>query len=710
MFPRMLRYVLKYKWRMMWSLAFSIGVAFFGGVTVLIMGPAFTALFGESGASAREQDLNEIMHLLEEIAPDQASDPVVREQFTAWSEQYRLTVHAQDEEAIRIDELLDRLKRAARDSEGYDKFRLKLDNFKQAYRRPEGPVSSVRAIESLAEIGFFESFARKLNRSVGRYQEFARKHKGEAMFLVAGLLLAFALLECVFRFAQHYISGAITSRVTVDISNDLYASTMGLSLRFFQSEGVPHLVSRFTNDLEQVRVGVNTLTGKVLREPLNALMFLLIAIGTSWQLTLMSLLLFPPLAWFIVVVGQKVKRRAKSLLNKRSNLMSILQETLIGTPVVKIFTGEGYEKRRFRAENRRALRQAMKIVKYNAFVRPFIGFLSYFAAAVALAAAGQFLLAGGELDAGNFLTFLLAMGRIADPVRKLANVNNNVQMGLAGARRIFTVMDTHPEIQDAPDAKEIGPLRDAITFEGVSFSYNDDADVLHNVSFEARHGEVVAVVGYSGAGKTTLANLIARFYDPTAGCIRFDGVDLRHIRVKSLRKQIGMVSQRTLLFNDTIARNIAYGIEDERDMDRVVNAAAAAHADVFIESLPQGYDTMLGRAGVELSGGESQRLAIARAIYKDPSILIMDEATSNLDSESEALIQDALNHFIQGRTTLVIAHRLSTIEHADRILVLDKGRVVGLGEHDELIQDCNVYRNLYSRQFRDDAPGAAAED
>jgi len=468
-------------------------------------------------------------------------------------------------------------------------------------------------------------------------------------------------------------------------------------------------MSKFTNDLQQVQVGVNTLTGKLLREPLTALMFLLVALGTSWKMTVMTLVLLPPLAWLIVVVGQKIKRRAKMLLSNRGNLMNILQETLIGTAVVKVFTGEDYEKRRFRKENRRVLRQMMKVVKYQAFVRPFIGFLTAIAAAVALAAAGQLVMGGSELDPGNFLAFLFAIGRIADPVRKLANVNNNIQMGLAGAKRIFNVMDAQPEIQDAPNAREIPPLRDAITFENVSFSYDGATEVLRNVSFEARQGEVVAIVGYSGAGKTTLVNLIPRFFDPTSGTVRFDGVDLRDIKLKSLRQKIGMVSQTTLLFNCTVARNIAYGVEGETDMDRVVAAAKAAHADVFIDNLPEGYDTVLGREGVELSGGESQRLSIARAIYKDPSVLIMDEATSNLDSESEALIRDALARFVRGRTTFVIAHRFSTIEHADKIVVLSDGEIVGIGNHEQLIRDCTVYTTLYSRQFRDDVPAPVAE-
>jgi subfamily B ATP-binding cassette protein MsbA len=381
-----------------------------------------------------------------------------------------------------------------------------------------------------------------------------------------------------------------------------------------------------------------------------------------------------------------------------ADITGILQETFTGVRVVRAFGAERFEQARFEEANQGYYRAFMRLRRVSAAARPLSEMAIVTVAVAMLWFGGREIFVTHALQPQTFMLFVGALLTTMSPIKSLSEVNTNVQQGVAAAQRIFSLMDTLPEIVDRPGAQALAPLRHRIRYEAVGFAYRPGTPVLRDVSFEIGHGQVVALVGSSGAGKSTTMDLLARFYDPTAGRITLDGVDLRDATVASLRSQLGIVTQETILFHDTVRRNIAYGLHDASD--RAVRAAAeAAHAHAFIQRLPKGYDTLIGDRGVQLSGGERQRLAIARALLRNPPILLLDEATSSLDTESERLVQDALERLMHDRTVLVIAHRLSTVQHAARIVVLDDGRVAASGTHAELLQQDGVYARLYNLQF-----------
>jgi subfamily B ATP-binding cassette protein MsbA len=393
-----------------------------------------------------------------------------------------------------------------------------------------------------------------------------------------------------------------------------------------------------------------------------------------------------------------MRKRSGRAQERMADMTSILQESIAGVRVVKAFAMEEFERARFDRANQEFYGAFVHLRRVSAAAQPLTELAIVLAAVAMLWLGGQQIFAHHGLAPQSFMLFVGALLTMLSPIKSLAEVNANIQQGVAAAQRIFSMLDTAPAIADRPGAGPLPRLADRIRYEGVSFAYEPGRSVLEEVSFELRRGEVVALVGSSGAGKSTVMDLLARFYEPTAGRITLDGVDLRDGTVASLRNQLGIVTQETILFHDTVRANIAYGLADASD-ESVQAAAAAAHAHDFIRRLPQGYHTVIGERGVKVSGGERQRLAIARALLKNPPILLLDEATSSLDTESERLVQEALERLMHDRTVLVIAHRLSTVQHADRILVLEQGRVVESGAHRELMERDGVYRRLYDLQF-----------
>jgi subfamily B ATP-binding cassette protein MsbA len=512
-------------------------------------------------------------------------------------------------------------------------------------------------------------------------------------------LLAVFLVKNVFDYLTNVLTVWVEQAVVRDLRNQLYAHLHDLSLSFFHTRRTGALLSRLTNDIALVRGALAAGFSNLIKSALLLAVCLFWIFWTSWRLALLSLVVIPPSLWLIVFLGKKLRRRSTITQERMADLNAILSETLGGIRVVKAFSMEEFEKRRFDASANDYFRAFVKQRRIGAMAGPVSEYLGVVAATAVLWYGGHEILLQRALEPQQFFIFLFAMLQLMSPLKSLSNVNATLQEGLAAAVRIFGILDTKPAIVSRPDARLCSGIRSGIEFERVSFRYGNGPDVLREVSCSVRSGEVVALVGPSGAGKSTLVDLVARFYDPTEGRILLDGIDLRDYEVGSLRRMMGIVTQDPLLFNDTVARNIAYGVTDA-DPESIHRAALAANADHFIREMPAGYETKVGERGMRLSGGERQRVAIARAIFKDPALLLLDEATSNLDSESELLVQEALEVLFQGRTVFVIAHRLSTIQRADRILVLDQGRIVETGTHGELVMRPGLYQKLHRLQFR----------
>src|SRR2546426_7350354 len=520
-------------------------------------------------------------------------------------------------------------------------------------------------------------------------------------------LLVVFLLKNIFDYLQNVLTVWVEQAVVRDLRSQLYAHLHDLSLSFFHSRRTGALLSRLTNDISLVRGALAAGFSNVVKSVLLLAVCLFWIFWTSWRLALLSLIVIPPSLFLIVWLGKKLRRRSTITQERMADLNAILSETLGGIRVVKAFSMEEFEKRRFGGAAHDYFRAFVKQQRIGAIAGPVSEYLGVVAATTVLWYGGHEILLQRALEPQQFFIFLFAMLQLMSPLKSLSNVNATLQEGLAAAVRIFRILDTQPAIVSRPGARSIDAIRSGTEFDRVSFHYGTGPDVLCDVSFSVRAGEVVALVGPSGAGKSTLVDLVARFYDPTDGVILLDGTDLRDYDVGSLRRMMGIVTQDPLLFNDTVARNIAYGVTDA-DPEAVRRAALAADADPFIREMPSGYETKVGDRGMRLSGGERQRVAIARAIFKDPALLLLDEATSNLDSESELLVQEALEVLFRGRTVFVIAHRLSTIQRADRILVLDQGRIVETGTHAELVRRPGLYQKLHRLQFRL-AEGGAGE-
>ncbi len=512
-------------------------------------------------------------------------------------------------------------------------------------------------------------------------------------------LLVIFFLKNVVDYLQSVLTVWVEQAVIRDLRNEVYAHLQTLSLSFFHSRRTGALLSRLTNDIALVRGALAAGFSNLIKSSLLLVVCLFWIFWTSWRLALVSLVVVPVSLVLIVWLGRKLRRRSNITQEKMADLNAILQETLTGIRVVKAFAMEGFEQRKFERASQGYFRAFVKQRRLGAMAGPLSEYMGVIAATAVLWYGGREILLTRAIEPQQFFIFLFAMLQLMGPLKSLSNVNATLQEGLAAAVRIFRIRDTEATVVSRPNARRATGINDGIEFEGVSCRYGTGPDVLRQVSFRVEAGEVVALVGPSGAGKSTLVDLVARFYDPTEGRILVDGVDLREYDLSSLRSLMGVVTQEPILFNDTVRNNVAYGVSDA-DEESVRRAASAANADPFVRQMPEGYQTMIGERGVRLSGGERQRIAIARAIFKDPRLLLLDEATSSLDSQSELLVQEALEALFTGRTVFVIAHRLSTIQRADRILVLDQGRIVQMGTHAELVATPGLYQKLHRLQFR----------
>lgn len=512
------------------------------------------------------------------------------------------------------------------------------------------------------------------------------------------IIVAMYFIKGVCSYGQTILMNFIGQRVVTDLRSDLYNHIQKQSLSFFGKNPTGILMSRITNDVNLIQGAVSEAVSSLFKDSFTLVGLIFVIFYRDWKLAIIAVFVFPLTIYPIAKFGEKMRKIATGTQVTMGSLTSMLQETISGTRIVKAFGMEAYEGRRFSKENEDLFRLFMKSVSIRAISSPFMEFLGGLGIA-AIVFYGGYQVIQGTSTPGTFFSFLTALIMLYEPVKRLTNVNNTFQQGISAATRVFDIMDRTPGIRNREGAIELPRISRGIEIRDVTFSYGDEP-VLRNINLAVKAGEVVAFVGMSGGGKTTLVNLIPRFYDVTEGQILIDGHDIRDVTMESLREQIGIVTQQTILFNDTVRNNIAYG-DIQKSEEEIVNAAKAANAYQFIRNLPRGFDTIIGEQGARLSGGEKQRLSIARALLKDAPILILDEATSSLDTESEMEVQGALENLMKGRTTLVIAHRLSTISHADRIIVLVAGEIVEEGTHETLLAKKGEYFKLYNMQFKD---------
>ncbi|MBP1764247.1 MAG: lipid exporter, fused ATPase and inner rane subunit MsbA [Firmicutes bacterium] len=523
----------------------------------------------------------------------------------------------------------------------------------------------------------------------------------EMLNIISISIVAVFLVRGIFFYGQTYLMSFIGQRVIIDIREAVYRHLQKLSLSYYDKRQTGTIMSYVTNDVAALQNAlidsvVELVTeGMVLAGSLGAMFYI------HWKLSLLTLTTLPLVALAINFFGKKLRKAGKTLQERTADITSVLQETISSVRVIKSFAREDYEIDRFNRENYFNFRAQMKAAQIMATLTPTIEFLAAIGVTIIIWYGGREVISG-SLTSGSLIAFLIYVVNISNPIKRLSRVYGNIQRALAAADRVFTVLDTPSEIQDLPGAVDLPPVQGTVAFENVTFEYKPGEPALQEVSMTAEPGQMVAIVGPSGAGKTTFANLLPRFYDPVAGRITLDGIDIKSVTLRSLREQIGIVPQETILFNGTIYSNILYGDLTATE-EQVLAAAKAANAHTFILAMPEGYQTQIGERGCKLSGGQRQRISIARAILKNPRVLILDEATSALDTESEKLVQDALDKLMVGRTSFVIAHRLSTIQRADRILVMDKGRIVETGTHEELIRSGGLYEKLYQIQFNEQA-------
>ena len=522
----------------------------------------------------------------------------------------------------------------------------------------------------------------------------------EMLLLLPIAIILLFLFKGVFEYGQAYLMNFVGLRVVADIREKLYNHLQALSLSFFTRTPTGILISRITNDVNLIQGSVsNTITG-LLKDMFTMLGLIGVVFYRDWKLAIIGFLIFPLAIIPIKEFGNRLRKFSRKSQQRMGSITTFLHETIAGNRIVKAFNMEEYEKRRFAEENDRFFKIVLKRVKIRALSHPLMELLGGIGVAIIIWVGG-YRVVQGELTPGAFFSFMTALLMLYAPIRDLNKVNLEVQEGMAAAIRVFELLDTTPEIKEEEGAIPLPPVSKGVDFQDITFKYGEET-VLKDISLRVNVGEVIALVGMSGAGKTSLVNLLPRFYDVEKGQILIDGHDIRKVTFRSLRDQIALVTQQTILFNDTIRNNIAYGNIHCCSDQEIIEAAKAAYAHDFIIKLPEGYDTFIGEQGVKLSGGERQRLSIARALLKNAPILILDEATSSLDSDSETEVQKALDQLMKGRTVFVIAHRLSTIRNAHRIIVLSDGQVVEQGTHTELIALDGEYRRLYDLQFKDD--------
>jgi subfamily B ATP-binding cassette protein MsbA len=517
---------------------------------------------------------------------------------------------------------------------------------------------------------------------------------------IAAAILAIYLLKGIGAYLSGYLMTDVGQRVVRDLRNVLFRHILGQSAAFFSLQTTGRLMSRITNDVGQVQRAVSDTLGDLARESLSLVGFAALLFYYDARLAIVCLTGAPVVVYPLVRLGQRVRRTARHSQEALEQMSHVSAEAITGHRIVKAFGAEGREAGKFERSSDHFYRTNMKVTSILSVLPPMMEFIGGVAFVGALVYGSQEI-AAGRLSAGAFTAFIAALFMMYAPAKKLSRVNADLQQAMAAAERIFEILDSHSEVRDRPGAAALPPFTKSIEFRDVRFSYDGSRATLDGVSFAVHPGQMLAIVGRSGAGKTTLVNLIPRFYDVTGGAILVDGRDVREVTLASLRAQIGIVTQETVLFDDTIAANIAYG-RPNAAREEIEAAARAAHAHEFIVYLEGGYDALIGERGQRLSGGQRQRIAIARAILRDSPILILDEATSSLDAESEMLVQDALSNLMLNRTSFVIAHRLSTVRRADTIVVLEHGRIVESGSHDELLARGSAYAKLYELQLREE--------
>lgn len=514
------------------------------------------------------------------------------------------------------------------------------------------------------------------------------------------VILGVAVFKAGFSYGQSYLMNYVGNHVIADVREELFLQLMRLPAGYHDANTSGRLMSRVINDVNLMASAVAGVLKDLFQQGLTFVAMMGIIFYQNWKLAAVSLVVVPMSFYTVIQMGRRLRGLATRGQEKIGDMASALQEALTGIRVVKTFGREEAEGARFQHSNRAFLRATMKGVQVSSLVSSHMEVIGVLGVAMIIWYGG-YLVIDGEMTPGAFFSFLAAMFMAYTPLRRLAGANNTIQQALSAAERVFGVLDLENERDRDQGLRELSPITRSLEFRGVTFQYDGtEQPALRDINLSMSAGEVVALVGSSGSGKTTLANLVPRFYEPTRGMILLDGQNTREGTLKSLRRQIGIVSQDTVLFDETVRNNIAYGKLDAAEHE-LVEAAQAAYAHDFIQRLPDGYDTVIGENGVKLSGGERQRLAIARAILRDPPILILDEATSSLDSESERIVQLALSNLMRNRTTLVIAHRLSTVQNADRIIVLDRGRIVETGSHEELLRKGGRYQRLHAIQFQD---------
>ena len=518
------------------------------------------------------------------------------------------------------------------------------------------------------------------------------------LYLIAVSIIVIFIIRGVFFYGQSYLMSWVGQKVVIDIRGEIFRKLQRLSMSFYDKNKTGTIMSYVTNDVAALQTAMVEKAVELVTEGLILIGSIVAMLWLDWKLTLFTFCTFPIVLWCMDSFGKKIRKNGGEIQECTAELTSVLQETVSSARVIKSFVREEYETDRFDNQNKENFYANMKNIKLNSLLTPVVEFVAAVGVTIVMWYGGRSVI-DGDITAGALVAFLVYAVNIANPIKRLTKVAASIQKALAAGDRVFGVLDLPEDIKEVPDAKVLPPVQGKVEFDNVKFSYNPDEEVLNGLTFTVNPGEVTAIVGPSGAGKSTIASLLPRFYDVTGGDIRIDGYSIKDLTLDSLRGQVGIVPQETMLFNGSVYDNILYGRLDATE-EEVYAAAKAANADEFIRQLPQGYETQLGDRGVNISGGQRQRIAIARAILKNPRILILDEATSALDTESERVVQEALDRLMIGRTSFVIAHRLSTIKNADKILVLEHGALVEAGTHDELIAQNGLYAHLYQIQYR----------
>lgn len=532
------------------------------------------------------------------------------------------------------------------------------------------------------------------------YSTLSKYPKQEALLYVCIFIAVGFLLKNLTSYWQMYLNAALEQGILRDLRNQIHRHLHQLSLHFFMARKKGHLISLMMNDVRLITESVMALLGMLFRDPPTVIVSTIILFIFNWKLTLTILLITPAMGFIIGKIADKLKKYSIKFQEKMSEITSLVDESISGVRVIKAFKMERNEIEKFENHTNKLYKIFVKLLRIRSISSPLSEYFGILIAVVVLWFGGMGIInKTSPMSAGQFIFYLTILVSMLQPIKMITQVFNTVKEGIAAGERVFSILDIKPRILDAPDAIEIKEFNDSIIFENVSFKYDTTDLVLKDINLKIIKGEIVAIVGPSGSGKSTLVDLVPRFYDPAEGSIKIDGIDLRKVKQESLRDLMGIVTQETILFNDTVAANIGFGMVDAQ-MQKIIEAAKVANAHNFIESLEHGYFTIIGDRGVKLSGGERQRIAIARAVLKNPPILILDEATSSLDPESEMLVQEALERLMQNRTSIVIAHRFSTIKNADKIVVMEKGKIVQVGNFSELLNQEGLFKRLYELQFR----------